>query len=194
MNARTSLLLAAAAGAALATGCLSKGDVVQVRYFRPLLPEPPVRIELAERAASPAIRFGAVEAASHLKERMVWQTGEVEYGFYEDRRWTELPARFVMAALERELFVVHGFRHSSSADAPRLDVFVAAFEEVIEPEHEVAVELVFTLEREQNAIEQQHVGARRPLASAEPEELARAMGEALAEAIGAYVGGLAPRE
>src|SRR5215475_8313055 len=77
------------------------------RFFDP---EPAAR---ALAAAEPAgattlvkvpVRLGPVRSSSYRRDRIVWRASEVELGLYEDRRWTDLPSRYVERALERELY------------------------------------------------------------------------------------------
>jgi ABC-type uncharacterized transport system auxiliary subunit len=63
-------------------------------------------------------------------------------GYYEDRRWTEEPARYVHRALERALYQEDGFQCDRDARAPTLDVEVLGFEELSSPSnHAVRVDL-----------------------------------------------------
>ena len=113
--------LAAVLGAmGLLCACLLGGRPEAPRYFRP---EPPARVESAldgapgERSTAPALRLHRVTSAAHLKERIVWRTSDVEFGFYDARRWTELPAHYVEQRLSRQLFEVRGLRRATTGRA-----------------------------------------------------------------------------
>jgi len=132
----------------------------------------------------PELRLRRVFAADYLRNRMVWRRG-VEVGFYDLLRWTEPPSHFVQARIEQELFERRGLRRAARPSARLLTVELLAFDDVLEPTHEGVVSLRVLL------VDPPHVAAldrsfttRRPIASDDPEEVARALGEALSEAIG----------
>ncbi len=187
MSGRTIAMLL---GALLAGGCLSKTELPPPRYFRPGPLLPP---ETGAAAATPGerapLRLREVTAADHLRERMVWATPAQEYGFYEQARWTEAPAAFVDAALGRALFEQGPFTRAAGADAPVLDVHVAAFEEVIDPDRadgghdaRVALRVLLTGPEGQALLERTFVGAA-PVAASEPESAAAAIGRAMDQAV-----------
>jgi ABC-type uncharacterized transport system auxiliary subunit len=178
-------------GALLAGGCLSKTELPPPRYFRPGPLLPPDAGAAAAPAERAPLRLREVTAADHLRERMVWATPAQEYGFYEQARWTEAPAAFVDAALGRALFEQGPFRRAAGADAPVLDVHVAAFEEVIDPDRaegrhdaRVALRVLLTGPEGQALVERTFVGAA-PVTGSEPgpEDAAAAIGRAMDQAV-----------
>lgn len=180
--------LAAALVVALApAGCLSfpKGEPPAVRAFDPL-PHLDTGADASSSAATTPLplRIGRVGAAEHLRERMVWRIGDVEVGFYDDRRWTELPVRYLERALGDEL---HRRRPpaggAGAAAAGVLDVRLESFAEAVRPRHEAVVVLRFSVERRDGVRREVVVPATRPLATSDPVEVASALGEALREAV-----------
>jgi ABC-type uncharacterized transport system auxiliary subunit len=124
-----------------------------------------------------------VFAADYLRDRMVWRRG-VEVGFHDLLRWTEPPANYVQARLEQELFVRRGLRRVTRPGAPSLTVELLAFDEVLEPAHEALVTLSALLtDPSQVAFLERSISVRRPIAGERAEDVALALGEALAQAV-----------
>lgn len=181
LSARCAVVLLALA---LLPACLSglgPGDPEPIRYFSAAAPagSVPERMQSA-----PALRLRRVTSGSHLRERMVWRVSDVEYGFYENNRWTEMPVAWLEQALARELFEVRGLRRTELSSAATLDVHLAAFEEILYPTHQARVALVVRLSdpRGETLLE-------RTLERTEPidgEDLAR-VAEATARALGTVV-------
>jgi uncharacterized lipoprotein YmbA len=172
----------ALAAAVVLTGCLLPAPPDPPRYFTPIgaaddapPPPPPAR-------RMPAIRLAPVRAPVYLRELMTWRRSNVEYGFYEQRRWAELPAVYVERALARELFVVQGIPESGAADAPLVAIELRSFDEVLSPAHEAVVALDVTLARNGCVLLRRDVEARRSLVGDDPVAIARGVGEALDEA------------
>ena len=144
------------------------------RYFAPDVPA-------AQDARGPVrVRLGIVRSPIHLRESITWRRSEVEYGFYEQRRWTELPSTYVERALYRELFPAGG-PVPVAADVPVLTAEVRAFEEVLGPVHEARVALAVTVADSRCIWLRRTFEATRPLSSDDPDALARALGESLDE-------------
>ena len=114
----------------LVSGCAltKKGTPVFVRYFTP--EHPPAEGTTSSPATGPEVRLGRVTSGSDLGERIVHGDGAYEVGFYDSRRWTEIPEKYVRSALERALFDEGGFRRSVGGNAPTLNVEVLSFMEV----------------------------------------------------------------
>src|SRR5439155_805044 len=87
----------------------------------------------AAAAARVAVRLRRVRSAAFFRERIVWRASEVEYGFYEERRWNDLPAHYVERALVAQLGETPGLRLTDDPRAAALYVDVVAFEEVLDP-------------------------------------------------------------
>lgn len=122
----TSLAVVFAAGCALT----SRSQPYQVKWYTPevLHAEAP-----PPRSPGPALRLGAVRSGPELERRIAWSNGAYQMAFYDDRRWTERPARFVTSALRRVLFETRGLQSTDQPTAPLLEVEVVSFEEVRSP-------------------------------------------------------------
>jgi uncharacterized lipoprotein YmbA len=178
---RTIILLCCLA----ANGCLSKlgaGDPTPIRFYSAA----PAVGEVTGDAAGepgPSLRMRRVTAAVHLRERMVWRADDVEYGFYESRRWTEQPAAWVEAALANELAGAHGVVCTEHVGALTLDVNLIGFEEVLSP-HGARVGLELNLTSRDGAkLLATRVEANVPIARDEGGEVARSMRKALQDAV-----------
>ncbi|MEE8469631.1 MAG: ABC-type transport auxiliary lipoprotein family protein [Planctomycetota bacterium] len=181
LSRRCAVVLLALASLPACLSGLGPGDPQPIRYFSAAAPggSIPARMQNA-----PVLRLRRVTSGSHLRERMVWRVSDVEYGFYENSRWTEMPVAWLEQALARELFEVRGLRRTELSSAPTLDVHLAAFEEVLYPAHQARVAVVVRLvgASGENLLE-------RTLERTEPvdgEDLAR-VAEATARALGTVV-------
>jgi ABC-type uncharacterized transport system auxiliary subunit len=135
------------------------------------------------------LRLNRVTAASHLSERIVWRISEVEFGFYDSRRWTEHPAHFVEQLLSRELFETHGLRRARAGRVPTMDVKLLAFEEVLEPEHHARIELrILLLNGRSLSLLERTYTATEAVQDHDPISFTRAMGRALDEIVSQVAG------
>jgi uncharacterized lipoprotein YmbA len=168
---------------ALAAGCLAR-NAAEPRFFRP---DSVLLREASEGdAADPAVRetravrIRAVEGDSFLRERVVWRASAVEYGFYEQRRWHELPASYVETALRAALRRAGRVRIADDLHVPALHVAVTAFDEVLAPTH-VAVVQATALLRDVHGkvLLERPFAAEMPIAGDDPTTMAHAMGGAL---------------
>jgi ABC-type uncharacterized transport system auxiliary subunit len=174
----------AIAAALLVCACLAPRQPAEPRYFSPDLASSAGDAGTSVEPTGPELRLRHVTGADYLRRRMVWRRG-VEVGFYDLLRWTQPPASYVEAGLERELFERRGLRRVTRPDAPSLSVELHTFDDVLEPSHEGVVALAVRLsDASQVALLDRRFEARRPVAGENPEAVARALGEALAEAIG----------
>ena len=166
----------------LLSGCLTPRPPADPRYFSPAAA--PVARDAAPRSGpGPELRLRRVFAADYLRDRMVWRRG-VEVGFHDLLRWTEPPANYVQARLEQELFVQRGLRRVTRPGAPSLTVELLAFDEVLEPAREALVTLAVLLtDASQVSFLERTISVRHPIAGERAEDVALALGEALAEAI-----------
>ena len=155
-------------------GCLLPDPPALPRYFTPASPagnaRPPV-----------AVRLGIVRSPLHLREAMTWRRSDVEYGFYEQRRWTELPATYVERAIARELFGDGAV--ATSADVPVVNGELRAFEEVLQPVHEARVALAVEVADARCLRLRRTFVASRPLDGDDPGAVAHGIGEALDEVV-----------
>jgi cholesterol transport system auxiliary component len=76
------------------------------------------------------LRLGRVSAGTDLGERIVYGDGKYQVAFYETRRWTEPPEKYVRDALEHSLFDEAGFRQAVAGPAPTLNIEILSFMEV----------------------------------------------------------------
>lgn len=170
-------------GLLLVQGCalLSKGDALSPRYFSPAIEPVPDSTEAP--AAALELRIGQIEPAAHLNERMAYRVSETELAYYDDRRWTESPERYVRRALESELFETHAFRRVVSGDAPTLDVEVLGFEELRSPER-ARLSLLVTLRDQRHARLERTIVVEVPLELGEKEDAGPALARAMQSALG----------
>lgn len=178
-------LVSCVAAAALA-GCLFR-TAEAPRFYRP------ASAALDGASAAPTapatdtgapIRLHSVRSAPFLRERVVWRSSPVEYGLYEQRRWFELPTRYVRRALTSALEDAPGLRLDDDPKAPRLDVEILAFDEVLSPTHQASVALAVTL-RDGSEERLEHLyEAAAPIASTDGAAMAEAMGKALDDVVG----------
>jgi uncharacterized lipoprotein YmbA len=158
------------------SGCFLPDPPAAPRYFTPAAPD-----EATERVPV-AVRLGVVRSPLHLREAMTWRRSDVEFGFYEQRRWTELPATYVERALSRELLPA-GAPLPTSPDAPVVSAELRAFEEVLAPVHEARVALAVELADARCVRLRRTFAASRPLDGDDPAAVARGVGEALDEVV-----------
>ena len=175
-------------------GCLpglGAGDPTPIRYFSA---EPARGTESVRVVDGLSLRLRRVTAAQHLRERMVWRASDVEYGFYETRRWTEQPLVWLESALSRELFEQHAVARSERASGHALDVHLVGFEEVLSPHGaRVAIDLRLVQAGAEVLLErrvERRVAIDRDDPAAVARAATRALGEAVAEAADAIVAAL----
>jgi cholesterol transport system auxiliary component len=155
----------------------SKADAVSPRYFNP---------QLAPRTKSTAaaqpfeLRLGQVSSASHLDERISFRISAAEVGFYDDRRWTEIPEAFVRRALERELFEQRRLTRVVSGVAPVLDVELTSFEEVRGNPAKARISLTFSLRDERRSLVERSLELEQPVREQDGSDAAQVLAQALA--------------
>jgi cholesterol transport system auxiliary component len=175
-------LLASTGGCAL----LTKSEPVVPRYYTPELPETS-SATVPAAASGLAIRIGRIGGSSYLKERIAHRDSAHEFGFYEDRRWTERPEVYLQRAIERSLFETRGMKRALAPTAPTLTVDLIEFEELRGAEPRVRLRVSFALHDERTVFRERSFAIERPLASgpesSETERVAAGLGEALKEAV-----------
>ena len=182
MSRRTWLL----AGLVALGGCLLRTPD-SPRFFRPS--SATLDATAADEVDPPAagriaIRLRGVRSEPFLRERIVWRVSEVEYGLYEQRRWIDLPAHYVEHALGRRLRETPGLRLTNDPQAVALHVDVLAFDDVLAPTHEANVTLAVTLEdRARGRLLMRTLNARAGIENDDPASMAKAMGQALDDAV-----------
>jgi ABC-type uncharacterized transport system auxiliary subunit len=179
------------AGAIAASGCalLGKSEPLVPRYFTP---------EYAGDAATvPArsdlqLRLGRVEGPLHLRERLAARPAGREFLYYEDRRWTERPEISLRRALARTLFEERGLVEVLSGRAITLEVDLIAFEEVLQP-HQARLQARFLLRDDRVGLLEETITVDQPIARSEEADGARALVDALSQALHAGVTRIADR-
>lgn len=174
-------------------GCLSglgPGEPQDIRYFSA---EAPAVVAVPKSGDAPLLRLRRTSAASHLRERMVWRVSDVEYGFYETRRWTELPVTWLERSLGRQLFEGTDLRRTQALTAPALDVHLTAFEEQIRPEHQVrAAVSVHLFSPSGEALIEGSFERTQEVGGGDPAEVAQAISLALAAVVREVAEAIAP--
>ena len=179
--------------ALLAAGCVFR-NAPEPRFFRPKSAALDVTADELPGRAGVAVRLRPVLGTPLLRERIVWRASSVEYGLYEQRRWSELPASYVERALEGALRTTPGVRLTGEPGAAALLVEVVAFDEVLAPARVAAVSLAVELvDAEQRRLIDRSFSAEAPIANETPAATAVAMGKALDEAVAAVAGAVGER-
>ncbi len=164
---------------------LSKGEVGTRRYFTP--ERPAATPGPAVAASSLELRLGRVTAGACGSEAIMTRESPTEVAFHPENRWTERPEVYVRRALGRALFEARGLRSVARGAAPVLEVELLEFEAVRGPSPVARLRLAWVLGDERVAWVQQTRTFERPLAGGKAgddgEALARALGEALHEAV-----------
>ncbi|HVI23202.1 MAG TPA: ABC-type transport auxiliary lipoprotein family protein [Myxococcales bacterium] len=172
-------LASALAGCAL----LGKNEPGVPRYYTPEYegdaPSPLARSDLQ-------LRLGRVEGWSHVRERMVVRNSTRELFYYEDRHWTERPEIYLRRALSRTLFEERGVVASLSGRDVTLDVELIAFEEIQEP-HLARMQVLIVLRDDRTGLLEETITVERPVSTAAEGEKARAVADALSQALHAGV-------
>ena len=163
-----------------------KADALYPRFFSPEIDvapaAPPARV-----GPPLALRLGKVEAVSYVEERFAYRVEPSELSYYEDRRWTEPPERYLRRSLERELFQQRGIVRTVSGPGATLDVELTAFEELRSAPRRVRLVLNFSLHDDRQSQLERRVVVERPLPAsagdASASEVTRALALALAAAV-----------
>jgi ABC-type uncharacterized transport system auxiliary subunit len=170
--------------ALLCAGCLFH-DAPPPRYFAP----PSSLGTSGDSPADPAatdrpIRLRRVRSAAYLTEQIVWRESDVERGFYEQRRWTDFPSRYVERTMIVALDHTPGLRRVAVGGVATLDLELVSFDEVLAPTHVVEVTVVASLRgTDQRIIFERSFSVQQPIAAADAASAARAMGTALDEVV-----------
>lgn len=155
----------------------SKADALSPRYFNPQLAS---RMSSAAAAQPFELRLGQVSSASHLDERISYRISAAEVGFYDDRRWTEIPEAFLRRALERELFEERRLTRVVSGLAPVLDVELTSFEEVRANPAKARISLTFSLRDERRSLVERSLELEQPVGEQDRSDAAQVLAQALA--------------
>jgi cholesterol transport system auxiliary component len=182
----------------ICVGCslLSKSEPTIVRYFTPDMPSrPQSRAEagapMPADARGAELRLGRINAASYLRDKIVFRQLDHEIGYYEDFRWTERPEAYLRRALQRALFEERGLQQSVSGPGSILEIELHAFDELRTPRRAGRVSLTWLLRDERTVFAQASIVVERPLGdAADMAAVAQGMSEALSEAVQRVVDGV----
>ena len=174
MTTRTLLLTL---GACALSSCLLPDRPAPTRLFTPVT----AATSPHGVVVGPTVRIRPVRSPLHLREAIAWQRNDTEFGTYEQRRWTELPASYVEREFDDALAAA-GVAVVGSDEAPALSVELLHFEEALAPAHEAVVELDVELASATRILLRRRFASRQPLGSEDPSELARGIGVALDQA------------
>ena len=167
----------------LATGCVFR-NAPEPRFFRPESAALDGAAVAPSAGAGVPLRLRRVQGTPLLRERIVWRASSVEYGLYDQRRWSDLPASYVERALENTLRAAPGIRLTDEPGTALLRVEVVAFEEVMAPARVAAVSLAVKLiDTKRFRLIDRTFSVEAPIASETPAATAVAMGRALDEAV-----------
>jgi uncharacterized lipoprotein YmbA len=168
---------------ALAAGCFTR-TAAEPRFFRPdsaLLGD----VQAGDPQPAPlqpmrVVRLRAVDGAPFLGERVVWRSSALEYGFYEQRRWHELPASYVERALLAAFRKSARVRVAEDMHVPSLRIVVSAFDDVLAPKHVASVEATASLrDVHGELLLERPFAAEVAIGGDDPATMAMAMGGAL---------------
>ncbi len=175
---------------------LTKSDPVVPRYFTPEQPGAVSSPGAPPAGKSFSLRLGRVGGDSYLKERIAYRDSDHEFGFYEDRRWTERPEVYLQRAIEQSLFEERGLTRALSASAPTLTADLIEFEEVRGPTPRVRLRISYALHDDRTVLREHSFAVERTLPpgaeARETERVAAALGEALHEAVDRIAGEVIP--
>lgn len=187
--------------ASLASGCAltSKADPTILKYYsldaprhRPHPPGSP-----AAGSAPLQLRLGRVNAASYIRDRIVYRDSSVEMGYFEDLRWTEKPEAYVRRDLTQALFEDEGVQEVVGGVGPTLEVDLDTFDEVREPQPVARVTMTWVLRDDTVVLMRDTIVLERPLpkdpAKPLPKDLAVAMSAALDDGIDRIVKAVVPK-
>jgi cholesterol transport system auxiliary component len=164
-------------------GCalLSRGQALPVSYYEPAIPA--ARSEAVVPSPGCALELGRVDAADHLREEVEYRTPPFQAGYYEERRWTESPDRYLRRALERSLFEDKRCVRTLSEDGATLDATLVSFAEVRSPEA-ARVSVHVLLHDGSRVLVDETIEAQHPAGQdGDFDAVVRAMSEALSEVV-----------
>jgi cholesterol transport system auxiliary component len=182
--------LLAALGATLVLGCAltSKNEPIVPRYFSPDIPSDSAHVVAHPTGPALDLRLGHIGSAANLDERLVYRDSPYELGYYQERRWTEVPEEYLKRKLAIALFQERSLRHVVGGAAPTLDVDLVAFEEVRAPKRVARVQVTVRLHDVRSVRWEETLTVEQPLTVAAkgdlPDEMVQALGVALQSVVG----------
>lgn len=181
----SSLSLLAVLGGGAGCALTSKSSALPVRYFTPEAAGTRGRVVPATGPGG-QLRLGQVNAASYIRDKIVYRTTAHELGFHERWRWTEDAEAYVKRALARSLFQDHGLHQTVSGPGLTLEVDLDTFEDRRGARRAAHVELTWRLRDEKVVLVQRTVTVQRPIGhpnAVTGEDVAVALAGSLAEAL-----------
>lgn len=177
--------------ATLLSSCalLGKNEPLVPRYFTP---EYDGEAHAGKARPDLQLRLGRVEGWSHLRERIASRNSARELSYYEDLRWTERPEIYLRRSLSRALFEERGVVESLSGRAITLEVELTAFEEIVKP-HQARLQALLVLRDDRTGLLEETITVDRPVEKSEGPDEARAVVEALSQALHEGVDQIADR-
>lgn len=168
---------------ALQSSCAltGKADALSPRYFSP---EQVARREKVPNPQHLELELGLVSSASHLDERVAYRLSSAEVGFYDDRRWTEIPEAYLRRALERELFEQRGLQRILTGSAPTLDVELTAFEELRGKPTKARVSLSFSVHDDRRSLLERSINVEREVTEQAGADAGARLAATLASTLG----------
>jgi cholesterol transport system auxiliary component len=158
-----------------------KADALSPRYFSP---EQVASVQKTPNSQQLELQLGQVSSASHLDERIAYRLSGAEVGFYDDRRWTEIPEAYLRRALERELFEQRGLQRIVTGNAPMLDVELTAFEELRGTPTKARVTLSFSVHDERRSLLERSINVEREVTEQAGADPAARLAATLASTLG----------
>lgn len=129
------------------------------------------------------LRLGRVQAAAHIREKIIYRNSPNEFGFYDDLLWTERPEAYLRRALTQTLFEEEGVRSIVSGAGSTLDVELVSFEEIRKPQHLAQVRVTLVLRDDRAVRLEQTLTVERPIPSVDKSQLPGAIAAALGDAL-----------
>lgn len=151
------------------------------RFFSPEPAHAPASLPRVEQPVE--LRLGRVQAAAHIREKIIYRNSPNEFGFYEDLLWTERPENYLRRALTQTLFEEEGVRSIVTGAGSTLDVELVSFEEIRKPQHLAQVRLTLVLRDDRAVRLEQTLTVERPIPTVEKSQLPGAIAAALGDAL-----------
>jgi len=158
-------------------GCLSPSDPLPVRLFTP-----PIAVPKPIARSGAAIYLAPVGAAGLVESRFAWRLSEVELGYDDLHRWADHPRAFVTSALRAEWFGSGAFEELAVAAGEAWEVVVDIEQFEVARSGNQGTALVALRVRAVRGSVREELVVARASGEGDPGDLARAMGQALAEA------------
>lgn len=160
-------------------GCLGRSDVVFVRHFRPQVSPPSAGV--VQRAPHNVV-LRSIGSSGHLTERISWSKGGVEFGAYDELRWTDSPERLVERAVQDALYLRNPGAAEPGAQGVDIAITLEAFEHVLDAPQRARVALVARRPCP-NGMQVERFARDIDLSDESPETLAMGIGAALAAVV-----------